>query len=310
MIQLVPHSRIDHKKWDACLDSSKNSSIYCYSWYLSAVCDEWDALVMDDYIAVMPIPIQRKMGIKVFYQPFFSRQLGIFSAVLLTPENRAAFIEAIPEEIKLTQVGFDPADLQLFGSYRVNYYQYQIMPLDKGIDSVREGYSNNATRLVKKANGEGYEVRAFENYSAIVQMFRETKGSSLRQFSRQDYEKLEALMTVSASHEVGFGLGVYSGSDELVATGFFIRSGSRITYLKGAVLDVGKRNGAMYLLFDHVFSSNITNATTFDFGGSRNLGVATFYKKFGAQDDHYLFVEKNDLPPAQRAMRKLKHMFS
>ncbi len=41
---------------------------------------QWDALVLDDYQAVMPLTWRSKFGIRYLYQPAFTQQTGIFSA--------------------------------------------------------------------------------------------------------------------------------------------------------------------------------------------------------------------------------------
>ena len=59
MIQYLKNKEIDFKKYDACIAAAINSRIYAYSWYLNIVADNWDALVLNDYEAVMPLPIFR-----------------------------------------------------------------------------------------------------------------------------------------------------------------------------------------------------------------------------------------------------------
>ncbi len=79
MIRHLPHSSIDKQKWDACISDSRNRIPYALSWWLDAVCPGWDALVQDDYLAVMPLTHGHKFGIDYLYQPYFTQQLGIFS---------------------------------------------------------------------------------------------------------------------------------------------------------------------------------------------------------------------------------------
>ena len=68
-----------------------------------------------------------------------------------------------------------------------------------------------------------------------------------------------------------------------------------INYLKGVLTEEGKKNGAMYAMFDYIIKSNAQTGKVFDFGGSDIEGVATFYKKFGAYDNSYYSYEKNHL---------------
>jgi hypothetical protein len=88
---------IDIAKWDQCIEKSSNGLIYAYSFYLDHTADNWDALILNDYEAVMPLPWRKKFQFYYLYQPTFTAQLGIFgnniSAQLI--EN---FLEAIPSK--------------------------------------------------------------------------------------------------------------------------------------------------------------------------------------------------------------------
>jgi len=43
------------------------------------VAENWDALVEDDYTAVMPLPWKKKYSFRYVYQPLNCQQLGIFT---------------------------------------------------------------------------------------------------------------------------------------------------------------------------------------------------------------------------------------
>ena len=94
MIRYLRHNEIDREKWDACIAASENGLVYAYSWYLDVVHPEWEALVMDDYAAVMPLTGGRKFGVEYLFQPFFVQQLGAFSPDCMKL-NDNEFMEAI-----------------------------------------------------------------------------------------------------------------------------------------------------------------------------------------------------------------------
>jgi hypothetical protein len=54
-IQYLSHKNIDKIKWDAVIASSSNRLIYGYSFYLDHMAKQWDALILNDYEAVMPL---------------------------------------------------------------------------------------------------------------------------------------------------------------------------------------------------------------------------------------------------------------
>ena len=85
----------------ACVANSFNRLIYGFSWYLNVVCDDWDALVYNDYEAVFPLPKRKKWGIDYIYQPFFCQQLGVFSQKEVAIES---FLNCIPKQIKYLEL--------------------------------------------------------------------------------------------------------------------------------------------------------------------------------------------------------------
>jgi hypothetical protein len=77
-IRYLKRQEIDPVKWDACIDGASNGLIYAYSFYLDHMAAQWDALVWNDYDAVMPLTWNKKWGIKYLYQPPLTQQLGVF----------------------------------------------------------------------------------------------------------------------------------------------------------------------------------------------------------------------------------------
>ena len=79
MIKFYKHKDIDLFKWDECIGSSINRRVQAFSWYLNVVTNNsWDALVLGDYDAVLPLPYRFKYGLKYIYMPYFIQSLGCF----------------------------------------------------------------------------------------------------------------------------------------------------------------------------------------------------------------------------------------
>ena len=78
--RIISNEEIDRKKWDDSLLNFPCSLIYSQSFYLDAMC-KWDALVVGDYEALMPLPNRKKWKINYLYQPAFTQQLGIIGNV-------------------------------------------------------------------------------------------------------------------------------------------------------------------------------------------------------------------------------------
>ena len=107
MIYYLKRNQLDDNKYNSCIKQSKNSRIYAFSWYLDCVADNWDALVLNDYEAVMPLPWRQKYVIKYIYPPAWTQQLGVFSPnenftpvqdVLLTESYFFMFPDLSPDQ--------------------------------------------------------------------------------------------------------------------------------------------------------------------------------------------------------------------
>src|ERR1700722_19967131 len=94
-IRYIQQPEIDKIKWDHCIGNAGNGLIYGYSCYLDQMAKNWDALVLNDYEAVMPLTWNKKYGIHYLYQPAFTASLGVFGNDMNEKLTRS-FIQAIP----------------------------------------------------------------------------------------------------------------------------------------------------------------------------------------------------------------------
>ena len=75
-----------------------------------AMVKHWDALVMNDYEAVMPLPHRKKLSIHYLYQPFLTPVLGVFGKNI-SEQLVCNFLEAIPEFFKLWDISLNQSNL-------------------------------------------------------------------------------------------------------------------------------------------------------------------------------------------------------
>ena len=90
-------SDIHKAKWDVCISHAFNGSVCGYSWYLDSVCWDWEALVMDDYQMVMPLPLCKIGGVKVVSNPFLHPFVTIYSQIIPSSDTIREFFVAIKE---------------------------------------------------------------------------------------------------------------------------------------------------------------------------------------------------------------------
>ncbi len=107
-VSRLHNTDINRTKWDDCVRQSFNTQVYGYAWYLDAVCDDWEALVYDDYLMVLPIPVTRRMGVRLISNPMYLPFVTIYSRVKPTAQSFYDFFEALPySNVKLQLMPFN-----------------------------------------------------------------------------------------------------------------------------------------------------------------------------------------------------------
>ena len=289
------------------MEKSSELNLYCFSWYLDAVSDNWGALVMGDYEFIMPIPYTVKKNQSILYQPFFSQQFNILGKKLPSVEVINCFISSIPQKFKLAQFNLPNYLIQNVTDYEIEEIVCQCLDLNQEHEAVSSRYSTNAKRQIKKAIKNELKVTETGDLEVFMPLFKETVGDKLS-FTEDNYSRLHKLMNVGLVLNKGRLLTVQKG-DEVLAMGYFFIQNNRITYLKGASTIQGRDTGAMYYLMDSMIQEYAKSKRVFDFGGSKVSSIAEFYKKLGGKDQTYLSFSKNDLPWLLKTAKGVRDRF-
>jgi hypothetical protein len=287
VIRYYHHKEINKRLWDECISSSVNGRIYAYSWYLDIVADNWNALILDDYKAVFPLPFRRKFGVDYIYQPVFTQQLGLFSKVPLKPSLLDEFLTQIPSQYKFVDINLNQHNRLNSLNIKAESRQNIEMDLIDEYEFIKEGYSNNLRRNLK--NAAKAKLTIFENLKpdAVIRLFQSNKGKQLDVYSTEDYSRL--IRTVYKALQLGQAevWGAYSSENNLCAAAIFLRSNKRVTFLFSGSNNFARQNGALPYLIDAYIEANAGQELVFDFEGSNDDNLARFYLGFGSKSIAY-----------------------
>ncbi len=297
MIRFIKHNELDTDKWNACIRRSINCMPYAFTWYLDIVVAEWDALVLNDYEAVFPLPKKNKFSITYSSTPFWVQQLGLFSKTNSGLQRIEDFIRAIPKEYRFLELNLnynsilpDLEDVVL--SLNNNY----VLELDKPYIEQSSLYSKNLKRNLKKANSNSLQLFKNDSPEALIRLFKADKGKEISHFSTTDYKRLETLMHVAVLKHCGQVWMAYDEGNRAVAGLFLLFSPTRIVLLFTGNSKEGKQLSAMPFLIDHFIKESANSGLVFDFEGSNDINLARFYKSFGAVNQPYQHMKINRLP--------------
>lgn len=297
MIRFLTHNEIDFDKWDDCISKAINGIFYGYSWYLDMCAQTWDALVEDDYRAVMPLPYRKKGGIKYIFQPFFIQQLGVFSTYSLTETLTLRFLEAIPPgfrfgELSLNTYNTLPEKFPMISGRGVTYEMDLIAPYNQ----LAEKYSKNTRRNIKKAVASNIFITSHGRPEEIIEAFRKHRGKGNIPFGEKDYLVLKHLIYSGIHRGMVTLKCAYSSTNNFCAGIVFFTSHHKSVLLFSGVTGEARNNHAMSLLVDDYIRENAGKNLTLDFEGSSDPNLARFYRGFGSEECVFLHIRFNRLP--------------
>jgi hypothetical protein len=291
----LPYKEIDKEKWDNCIRQAINGLVYGYSFYLDEMADNWDALVLNDYEAVMPLTWRKKYNIYYLYQPFCCASLGIFSQSTISEALALDFFQHIPAQFKYWDISLNHGNnfsLPDWGIYqRMNY----VLPLQKDYTDLFKGYKTNIKRNIKKAVELGCTVERNISLTSILVLSKNIL-QAVASVEEEDYNNFSELYKFLLEKKMATNYAVYSPQKELVASAVFFFSHNRAYYILVGNHPNGKTLGASHLLIDTFIKDHAGKNLWLDFEGSDIRNLAFFYSSFGATQEIYSAIKLNKLP--------------
>lgn len=309
MIHYLKHNEIDKAKWDATIAASPQCLSYAFSWYLDIACPLWDALIEDDYQSVMPVPHKNKLGINYIFPPYFIQQLGVFSKFDLKSKIIQDFITAIPEKFKFIEYNLN-IENSLIGEEVFRSQKFEVLrnlthhlSLQNDYPTISKNYSQNLKRNLKKAVAAELVIQENVEAKTIVELFRKNRGKEIENLKDDNYQSFLALVAQAKRQHAVKTVGVNYKNDLCAGAIFWIQNDTLI-FIFSATNTQAKETGAMPFLIDFVIQEFANKAIKLDFEGSNNVALARFYKSFGAAEQVYFQIKRNNLPKPIRWLKK------
>lgn len=284
---------INDAKWNACIDDAGNGLVYAYSFYLDAMAGRWDALVLGDYKAVMPLTWRNKWGVYYLYQPPFCAQLGVFGDAV-DEELVHRFLKAVPQQFQYWDFYGNQQNVFRFADFpsteRVNY----VLPLQSPYADLEKAYRENIRRNIRKSKTYGCVVKKGIAVEEVIQLSR---SQSQQGATTEDaYQKFQSLYGVMQQRGSAKTYGIASAQGQLIASAVFFFSHKRAYYILVGNHPNGRTLGASHALIDAFIQDHAGQDLLLDFEGSDIRNLAFFYSSFGAVAERYPAFQLNRLP--------------
>ena len=303
-IKFVTNSDIDRVKWDRCIADSAYGIAYAYSWYLDRICEKWDALIRGDYQYVMPLVNNTKYGISYIFQPFFTQQLGVFSNLSVEPEIVEQFLNAIPQQFRLTNMNLNVGNANPSEHFSARSNTTYHLNLGSEISEIRAAYNSNTRRNIQKAIQNKVAISQISDVPLFLEFARTNLKEKSPEIKSRHYLALQKVINYALSNELGEIYVARNTENKMLASVFFARTNQTCIYLAASSSQEGIEKSAMFLLIDTFIQNSAKNNLILDFEGSNISGIARFYAGFGGLPKTYISVHQNHLPKLLRILKK------
>jgi hypothetical protein len=289
------------------INKSFNKLPYALSWYLDIVSPKWDALILDDYIEVMPLAHRNKFGIFYIFQPLLCQQLGVFSTVREGLFCIDDFFLAIPRKFKLIDMTINSMNFVSgqIKNIRIETRTNQELKLDVSYEEIRKNYTKSHIHNIKKFDKNTVlkvdTSLTFPEFYRIKYETIKNKGIKVLAKNSQVYfrllkelddnGKLKIFVVVTENGEIPGGI-CYMHLDF-----------GRVS-IQTFCVDCCKKSGFVFNFIDQFIQKNSNKKIIFDFMGSSISGIRDFNIGFGSRDVNYYYVRLNRLSIIGKYLKK------
>ena len=288
MIKRLKYEEVDWQKYQNCLEHSEQYIFFAEKKYLDLLLHEnWEILVDNDYEAVMPIPLAKKLGFNFVVMPLQTQQLGIFSEKD-TPELNESFLAFFQQNYKVFYYAFNAKNE--FTTLLKTRKNYKLFAED--YENIKKKYSIHRRRNVRitEVLQDKIEFTEAENLNHSESFFIENViGFPNFSLKKRAFENMKNFLSQNLLkvYELYF-------EGELASQAYLIES-EKEDFLVNFINDkkFSKYNLSSIIL-DQIFRKNIEKKD-FNFHGSNISEIAEFYRRFGATEENYAFVESSKI---------------
>ncbi|MGI4835620.1 MAG: GNAT family N-acetyltransferase [Janthinobacterium lividum] len=316
MLHYFKRVAIDCAQWDALVAAAPNGLIYGLSWYLDIVSPNWEALVKladGRYVAVMPLPVRTKWGLRYVQQPPFTQQLGVFHVEALAAADWQAIGQQLRQRFRLiSSYAFNTANTELLapglnplglGGARLQTY---CLALGQPYEQLLAGYKPNRRWRLNQSRRRPLHLEPATDIELLLKLFDENTAHKITGLLGESYEYrlLRSLYAAASARGLTHMWQARTDADGVVAMILLFLFNGQFIYIFSGATPAGKQYGAITRLLDEVFRYYAGQDLRFDFEALPVSNLVSFYSSFGSVPAPYYCVTRNELPwPIAQAKR-------
>jgi len=289
-INYIAGHEADHIKWDRCIENAANGLIFGRRMYLDIMTDRWNAVIIGDYEAVIPLPWRKNLLIPYYYKVPFIPQAGIFGsfdAAIYRQLRKCIF-----SRVKFGDLLLNYDNAAFAKHLRANQLTNMVLDLTPPYSDLLRNFSRDMERQVKKAAKHKMQYAHGHNVKHAVALFRKRYESRIQRVRPIDFERFTGLCLFLQQAGHVFIRKVSDPSGKMLAAGLFMIDGKRIYNMMNIAMPDSRARSANYYLFDQLIVEFAGSGLTLDFEGSEVPALRRFYSDFGGVNQPYFRYRK------------------
>ena len=178
----------------------------------------WDALVLNDYEAVMPLTWNKKYGIYYLYQPFLTAQLGVFGTSI-NAATAGSISASYSFQFRYWDFYLNHQNTFPLNNFRLYQRKNLVLDLNKPYEEIFNNYRENIQRNIRKAEQLGCKaVKDFEVEKVIELATQQMKTYTKE--STDNVKRFTELYHQLYDRQQASSYGIFSAKNELIASCF------------------------------------------------------------------------------------------
>jgi hypothetical protein len=298
-IKILPSTEIDFLKWDNCVAQSTNGLIYAYSFYLNAMAKHWYGLIVNDYEAIFPIPVKKKLSIQYAYMPAFTQQLGLIGNEKM---NTKILIDAMQSFLKYGSIHLNFSNINF--TEKISEKNNFILELKSNYSVIKEKYKKTIAYSLSKAAKQHFIYTKDDDIEKAVALYKLYNQKNMPHVIGTDYSNFKKLLLLLQKNNKVLVRKVETEKQELMSIALLLKDNKRYYNILNTTTEAGRKTEANYFLYDNILQELSNQNRLFDFEGSDLHGVQKFYEKFGAINQPYFYWHYNVLPKPLQWLKK------
>jgi len=263
-VEYVTRRELDAALWDQALTVADNGPVYARSSYLDMLTDQWDALIMDNYRLIMPLPFRIKWGVRYLYQPAFIQQLGIIGQANTT--ETGMFIANAKQHFKYADINLNFKN-EIEGQPCSNF----ILDLSRPYADINSSYNYYLRRSTKEDRTTELLYKPSAAFEPTIDLYRRMYGSRFPHVKEKSYRSLLSFAEKNPDSVINR---VAWWKDEMVSSVLLLKDQRRIYLLVSVTTERGQQMEANRFLMDQLIREFAGSSLILDFEGSDLPGVA------------------------------------